>query len=392
MKIGKRMQIYVKGIGFITAEEASKLVQGGYNLELRGVFGDWVKVSEAYTVTKSDNRLLELKNGNTVTVSGDSDILTLVPNGYSLASLKVKDIKKSSILVYGNQLVDENNGCHLDDNELEDIVSILNNCNAYLEHTYEIFTFSANSDEILRLFQRFVPDSRQDKITITEFTKWRNKTDLFKFRVPLKYADKITEVIDKYGIDMKTKNIPNCIFTADRDTRIRFYKILNPLSFCNVSMTNSKIAKVGVVSRKNYNSILNISNFLHTIGISGIVRIAGVSKYKDIRITRVIYQLNSDDCKYAMNIDDEQYFTGARNMVYNNPSWARTIKDNDYPASCKSIFYTYCRNNGSNTYKFLEEFYKYQQPIKVKSLSEIEDDMVEFVVDDYADINGIFLK
>ena len=167
MKIGKRMQIYVKGIGFITAEEASKLVQGGYNLELRGVFGDWVKVSEAYTVTKSDNRLLELKNGNTVTVSGDSDILTLVPNGYSLASLKVKDIKKSSILVYGNQLVDENNGCHLDDNELEDIVSILNNCNAYLEHTYEIFTFSANSDEILRLFQRFVPDSRQDKITIS---------------------------------------------------------------------------------------------------------------------------------------------------------------------------------------------------------------------------------
>jgi hypothetical protein len=40
----------------------------------------------------------------------------------------------------------------------------------------------------------------------------------------------------------------------------------------------------------------------------------------------------------------------------------------------------------------LKKFYEYQQPIKIKSISEVKEDMVEIIVDDYADINGVFLK
>jgi len=40
MKIEKRMQVFVRGIGFITAEEVVKLVQGGNTVELRSTFGN----------------------------------------------------------------------------------------------------------------------------------------------------------------------------------------------------------------------------------------------------------------------------------------------------------------------------------------------------------------
>ena len=56
------------------------------------------------------------------------------------------------------------------------------------------------------------------------------------------------------------------------------------------------------------------------------------------------------------------------------------------------IFYALCDDNGSETYKFLKKFYEYQQPIKIKSISEVKEDMVEIIVDDYVDINGVFLK
>ena len=94
---------------------------------------------------------------------------------------------------------------------------------------------------------------------------------------------------------------------------------------------------------------------------------------------------------HAMYIHKPFLYEGARSFVYTNPSWSVSNKS-DYPASCRSIFNACCDDNGSETYKFLKKFYEYQQPIKIKTISETEEDMVELIADDYVDINGVFLK
>ena len=77
MKIEKRMQVFVRGIGFITAEEVVNLVQGGNTVEFRSTFGNWVKVNEGYTNVKSDSIKLGLRNGTYVITSSDTNILSL---------------------------------------------------------------------------------------------------------------------------------------------------------------------------------------------------------------------------------------------------------------------------------------------------------------------------
>lgn len=149
MKIEKRMQVFVRGIGFITAEEVVKLVQGGNTVELRSTFGNWVKVNEGYTDVKSDSIKLGLRNGTHIISSSDTNILRILPKSYSIASTKIAELKKSNILVFGNQLMDEENGIHLDDNELEGIAIILNTCNTYVDHGCSVFTFFTNNKEYI---------------------------------------------------------------------------------------------------------------------------------------------------------------------------------------------------------------------------------------------------
>lgn len=112
MKISKRTQVYVRGIGFVKAEELVKLVQGGNVVELRGMFGNWIKVNEGYLNVKSDSIKLELRNGSHIVASSDTNILHILPNSYSIASKRINELKKSNILVYGNQLMDEENSIH----------------------------------------------------------------------------------------------------------------------------------------------------------------------------------------------------------------------------------------------------------------------------------------
>ena len=128
MKISKRTQVYVRGIGFVKAEELVKLIQGGNIVELRGMFGNWIKVNEGYLNVKSDSVRLELRNGLFVVTSSDTNILNILPNSYSIASKRIDELKKSNILAYGNQLVDEDNAESIDDSELMDVANILNCC------------------------------------------------------------------------------------------------------------------------------------------------------------------------------------------------------------------------------------------------------------------------
>ena len=393
MKIEKRMQVFVRGIGFITAEEVVKLVQGGNTVELRSTFGNWVKVSEGYTNVKSDSIKLGLRNGTHVITSSDTNILHILPKSYSIASTKIDELKKSNILVFGNQLMDEENCIHLDDNELEDIAIILNTCNTYIDHGCDVFTFFTNNKEYIeKIFKRFVPKNKQNKINISYKKLGKYKESQYGFRLNYKDASEVFKIIEKYGIDIGTKNIPNCLFTANRDTRIRFYKLLKLMSYYEIILPNGKPITVGGFSKKSYNTVLNYANFMHTIGINGLMRMNNLYSGGHT-IPRTVYQINADDCNYSMNVDESCKYTGARSLVYVNPSWNTYGTHNDYPASCKSVFYALCNDNGSETYKFLKKFYEYQQPIKIKSISEVkEEDMVEIIVDDYADINGVFLK
>ena len=199
------------------------------------------------------------------------------------------------------------------------------------------------------------------------------------------------EIIEKYDISLSNKVIPNKILTADRDSRIRFYKHLNPMNFCTIKMSDSVRVKVGTYTRKSYSNISTLLSFMNTIGISGIVRSTRYNTTDNKEMIKHIYQLNSEDCMHAMYIDKPFLYEGARSFVYTNPSWSVSNKS-DYPASCRSIFNACCADNGSETYKFLKKFYEYQQPIKIKSIYETEEDMVELITDDYVDINGVFLK
>lgn len=204
-----------------------------------------------------------------------------------------------------------------------------------VDHGYDVFLFTTNTKEhIEKLFKRFVPEDKQDKIVITYKNLGKSKGELYRFRLPYKDAD-------------------------------------------------------GVFSKKNHSTMLNYTNFMHTIGISGIVRINN-TYLDDNTIPKSVYQINADDCMYSMDVDSGYKYTGARNLVYMNPSW--NSSRNDYPASCRSIFNACCDDNGSETYKFLKKFYEHQQPIKIKAISETEDDMVELISDDYVDIGGVFLK
>ncbi len=391
MKISKRTQIYVRGIGFVKAEELVKLVQGGNEPEVRGVFGKWVKVTEAYK-SKSSATKLDLKNGTYVITSPDTDVLRILPGGYSIASAKIEELKKSSILVYGNQLVDEDNAESIDDSELADVANILNCCSTYIDHGYEVFTFSTRDLKLLEsIYKRFVPAKKQNKYVITKKATAASKSYNYSFRLPYSEGSNVFKVIEKYGINLRNKIIPNKIFAADRGSRVRFYKYLNPMNFSTIKMTPDVSIKVGIYTRKSYNNILNLLNFMHTIGVSGIIRSTKYDTTENKEMIKNIYQLNSEECIHAMYIDKPFIYEGRRSFVYTNPNWNISNKS-DYPASCKSIFYYYCGNVGTEVYKFLEKFYEYQQPIKIKAISETEEDMVELIVDDYADINGVFLK
>ena len=390
MKVSKRTQVYVRGIGFVKAEELVKLIQGGNVVELRGMFGNWIKVNEGYLSVKSDSIKLELRNGSHVVASSDTNILHILPNSYSIASKRIDELKKSNILVYGNQLMDEENGIRLTDSELEDIIGVLNYCITYVDHGYDVFMFTTNTKEhVEKLFKRFVPQDKQDKIVITYKNLGKSKGELYRFRLPYKDADAVFKVIEKYKIDIENRSIPDCLFIADRDTRIRFYKLLNPISYFEITSSGGSTRTAGVFAKKNHSTMLNYTNFMHSIGISGIVRINN-TYLDDNTIPKSVYQINADDCMYSMDVDSGYKYTGARNLVYMNPSW--NSSRNDYPASCRSIFNACCDDNGSENYKFLKKFYEHQQPIKIKAISETEDDMVELISNDYVDIGGVFLK
>lgn len=390
MKISKRTQIYVRGIGFVKAEELVRLIQGGNVVELRGMFGNWIKVNEGYLDVKSDSVKLELRNGTHVVTSSDTNILHILPNSYSIASKRIDELKKSNILVYGNQLMDEENSIHLTNDELEDIIGVLNECITYVDHGYDVFVFYSNNKEhIEKLFKRFVPKDKQYKIALSYETLGKSKIKSHRFRLPYKDADAVFEVIEKYEIDIENRSIPNCLFVTDRDTRIRFYKLLKPIKYSEVAVPGGKTRIVGSFAKKNHSTILNYADFMHTIGINGIVRVNNT--YLDGNsIPKSIYQINADDCNYSMDVDSGYKYTGARSLVYMNPSWNSSCSN--YPASCRSIFNACCDDNGSEIYKFLKKFYEHQQPIKIKSISETEDDMVELIADDYVDVNGVFLK
>lgn len=392
MKISKRTQVYVRGIGFVKAEELVKLIQGGNVIELRGMFGNWVKVNEGYLNVKSDSIKLELRNGLFVVTSSDTDILHILPNSYSIASKRIDELKKSNILVYGNQLVDEDNAESIDDSELMDVANILNCCSTYVDHGYEVFTFSTRDLKLLELiYKRFVPTKKQNKYLISKKLAPASKSNNYSFRLPYTEGSRVMEIIEKYDISLSNKVIPNKILTADRDSRIRFYKHLNPMNFCTIKMSDTVRVKVGTYTRKSYSNISTLLSFMNTIGISGIIRSTRYDTTDNKEMIKHIYQLNSEDCMHAMYIDKPFLYEGARSFVYTNPSWSVSNKS-DYPASCRSIFNACCADNGSETYKFLKKFYEYQQPIKIKTISETEEDMVELIADDYVDVNGVFLK
>ena len=102
--------------------------------------------------------------------------------------------------------------------------------------------------------------------------------------------------------------------------------------------------------------------------------------------------VSSDMAAYAKDIDEGFKPEYLRGHIFAVPLWNRSVKDNMYPASNRAVFMALCKIRQTPTYRFLRNFYEYYEPLKIKSLRSCRDEMIELVVDGFAEIGGIFVR
>lgn len=383
MKVGKNTVLFLKGVGYLTADEILKMVMGGQTPEVRGAEGTWVKVVDGCRLGKTKGIKLESGDKCEYTLSDDTVVFTLDPLGYCLKGTEVDLLnKKEDILVYNATYNDEDSNMFTS-KSLHDFALIMNHCSYNFNHNYRGYQFtSANMDIVKKCYDTFVP--KDLNLTITHDGK-KCRNSIYKFTIPLKHADKVQTLIDRFEYDIETKHIPNTLLNADRESRIEFYKWFSPIHFgnYNVSRSSKTESLLGVVTRKSKAEIISYKRFLDTLGIHGNI----VATKNSWALT-----VSSDMAVYAKDIDEGFKAEYLRGHIFAVPQWNRSVKDNMYPASNKAVFIAMCKVRQTPTYRFIRDFYEYYEPLKIRSLTPCKDEMVELVVDGFAEIGGIFVR
>ena len=383
MKVGKNTVLFLKGVGYLTSDEILKMVMGGQTPEVRGIEGSWVKVTDGCRVGRTKGIKLESGDKCEYTLSDDTVVFTLDAVGYCLKGKDAEDLTKTDTLVYNATYNDEDT-IMFTSKSLHDFALIMNHCSYISKHNYYPgyqFT-SANLDVVKKCYDTFVP--KDVKIAITHDGR-KCQNSIYKFTIPFKHASKIKTLIDRFEYDIETKHIPNTLLNADRESRVEFYKWFSPIHFgkYNVSRSSKTKSLLGVVTRKSKGEIISYKRFLATLGILG-----NIVPTKDSWALTV----SSDMAAYAKDIDEGFKPEYLRGHIFAVPLWNRSVKDNMYPASNRAVFIAMCKVRQTPTYRFIRDFYEYYEPLKIKSLKPCKEEMVELVVDGFAEIGGIFVR
>lgn len=382
MKVGKNTVLFLKGVGYLTADEILKMVMGGQTPEVRGVEGSWVKVTDGCRLGKQNTIMVETKDKCEYVLSDDTIVFTLDPLGYCLKGKDVANFDKKDILVYNATYNDEDTNLFTSA-DLYDFALIMNHCSYKGNQKYPGYQFaSADISLVKKCYNAFMP--KDAKINITEDNKSGNV--MFKFMLSLKYANKVISLIDKFGYDIETKHIPNSILNADKESRAEFYKWLKPLHFgmYNFNKKTKNRSLLGFITRKSKSELISYKRFLSTLGILGNIVMNARSS--------LTLTVTSDMAVYAKDIDEGFKAIHLRGHIFAVPQWNRSVKDNMYPASNKAVFIAMCKVRQTPTYRFIRDFYEYYEPLKIRSLTPCKEEMIELVVDGFAEIGGIFAR
>lgn len=382
MKVGKNTVLFLKGVGYLTADEILKMVMGGQTPEVRGAEGSWVKVTDGCRLGKQNAIMVETKDKCEYVLSDDTIVFTLDPLGYCLKGKDVANFDKKDILVYNATYNDEDTNLFTSA-DLYDFALIMNHCSYKGNQKYPGYQFaSADISLVKKCYNAFMP--KDAKINITEDNKSGNV--MFKFTLSLKYANKVISLIDKFGYDIETKHIPNSILNADKESRAEFYKWLKPLHFgmYNFNKKTKNRSLLGFITRKSKSELISYKRFLSTLGILGNIVMNARSS--------LTLTVSSDMAVYAKDIDEGFKAIYLRGHIFAVPQWNRSVKDNMYPASNRAVFIAMCKVRQTPTYRFIRDFYEYYEPLKIKSLKPCKEEMVELVVDGFAEIGGIFVR
>lgn len=380
MRVSKDTEVFVRGVGYVKVSKIFEMLKDGNEVTVRGSYDEWTNIKDAWMSSNRSGIHLVTKDGVDYIIGDTTNILTVVQRDYCLASKEASKLNKNSIVVHNYTVVDEELGIRYRDDDLRKLALIYNYCTTRIKDGLRIYTFTSSDKSVIDdCYSTFLEEKDKNKITITE-----DSSGVYKFSVSYRRASLVKEILQLFMYNPKNKMIPNTIFCSDKDSRIRFCKYLKPFHFGEYKKGKSKTEKylTGFVSSVNKNELVGIKRFVHTLGINSKINYRGYL-YACI--------LSIQDAIRLRNMDFNSLPTHIKTFTYSAPMWGVSGIGGECPASNKDTFIVN-KNKSFKHYDFLNEFYKYHQPLKVKSVEEVFCDMIELEVEDYVDIGGIFVK
>ena len=365
MRVSKDTEVFVRGVGYVKVSKIFEMLKDGNEVTVRGSYGEWTNIKDAWGSSNRSGVHLVTKDGVDYVIGDTTNVLTVMQRDYCLASKEADKLNKNSVVVHNYTVVDEELGIRYRDEDLRKLALIYNYCTSSTKNKLKIYTFiSSDKSAIDDCYNTFLQEKDKNRIIITF-----DGNSVYKFSISDKRASLVKEILQLFMYNVKSKMIPNTIFCSDKHSRFVFCKYLKPFHFGEYKRGKSLTKKylTGFVSSINKNELVSIKRFVHTLGINSKINYRGYL-YACI--------LSMQDAIRLRDMDFESLPTRIRTYTFNALLWGLSELGGECPANNKDTFIVN-KNVNFKYYKFLNEFYKYHQPLKVKSVEEVFCDMIE---------------